>query len=386
MRQFQALILFFIEIIETHSQIWYHNKREVCMDINKMRLVKISPHASAKVMFDHFSTIENEQMFLDAEADSPAVAVHAGALCLYAATLLTKVHENEPQNIACDCSEREKGLRDAIKAHPRFSHLSEEEVSTMAHNMILKDIRNSFAHGNFEISCDIYTKKLYYVLQPRRKDFVVDKPIIISKDALFAANRQYVGKLAGRYMFLDREQLEYKAKHEFGNELKSFVLPVDMLRLAENYLDNKQKHYQRYKPKTSRYLAIYYPLLVSQMTYEQDDYYHMFNKNSNIFDKIAHIRNAISHDGFEFDNQTFDITHTDRAEVSTDPLEKSVRMLKLVRDHKNLLIFTENFGFSEEAQQHLTEGIKAFFDSLFVHGGYEEEEREARETKTEKTK
>lgn len=343
------------------------------MDFNKMKLVRISPYASAKVMFDHFPTIENEQMFIDAQADSKEVGMHAGALCLYAATLLTKVHETEPQNIACECSEREASLREMIKATPKFASLSEEEVSTMAHNLILRDIRNSFAHGNFEISCDIYTKKLYYVLKPRRKDFVVDKPIIISKDALFAANRQYVGKLVGRYMFLDREQLQYKAKTEFGTELKEFVLPVDMLRLAENYLDGKQKHYQRYKPKTSRYLAMYYPLLVSQMTYEQDDYYNMFNKDSNIFDKIAHIRNAISHNGFAFDNQTFAVTHTDREESTTDPLEKSVRMLKLVRDHKNLVFFTDKFNFSEEAKQYLVDNIKTFFDCLFVHGGYEEE-------------
>ena len=356
------------------------------MDINKMRLVEISPYASAKVMFDHFPTLDNEQMFHDAEADSPALAMHAGALCLYAATLLTKVHENEPQNIQCDCAEREAELKSLVKAHPRYATLSEEELSTMAHNLILRDIRNSFAHGNFEISCDYHTKKLYYVLWPRRKDFVSEKPIIISKDALFAANRQYVGKLAGRYMFLDREQLEYKAKHEFGNELKSFVLPVDMLRLAENYLDNKLKHFQKYKPKECRYLALYYPLLVSQMTYDQDDYYNLFNKQSNIFDKIAHIRNAISHDGFAFDNQTFSITHTDRDDSTVDTLEKSVRMLKLVRDHKNLCFYTEEFGFSEEGQQQLIEGIKTFFDCLFVHGGYEEEENLAAETKPEKTK
>ena len=171
---------------------------------------------------------------------------------------------------------------------------------------------------------------MHFVLQPRRKNFVSDKPIIISKEALLKANRNYVGKLSLRYMFLKPEQFNERVKEQFGSELKNFVLPVDMLRLAENYLDTKKKYYEKYKPTENRYVPLYYPLLVSQMTYEQDEYYNIFNKDSNIFAKIALIRNAISHDGFAFDNTTFDVTHTDRDVESTDPLFKSVRMLKIV--------------------------------------------------------
>ena len=137
-------------------------------------------------------------------------------------------------------------------------------------------------------------------------------------------------------------------------------------------MDTKKKYYEKYKPTEPRYIPLYYPLLVSQMTYEQDDYYNMFNKDSNIFAKIAHIRNSIAHDGFQFDNKTFDITHTDRDVESTDPLLKSVRMLKMVRDHKNLVhLMKETYGLSSD--EHLINGIKQFFDSLFVEGGYEDE-------------
>lgn len=343
------------------------------MDYSKMRLTKISPHASAKVMFDHFPEMqENERMFLDADADSKEMPMHAGALCLYAATLLTKIHETSPESIECECSEREAELKTLIKAHPRFSNLTDDEVNAMAHNLILKDIRNSFAHGNFEISFDIYSKRLHFVLQPRRKDFVSDKPIIISKEALLKVNRNFAGKMGLRYMFLKPEQFDERVKTQFGTELKNFILPIDMLRLAENYLDTKKKYYEKYKPTEPRYIPLYYPLLVSQMTYEQDDYYNMFNKDSNIFAKIAHIRNSIAHDGFEFDNKTFDITHTDRDVESTDPLLKSVRMLKIVRDHKNLVhLMKETYGLSSD--EHLINGIKQFFDSLFVEGGYEDE-------------
>ena len=34
---------------------------------------------------------------------------------------------------------------------------------------ILQDIRNCFAHGNFKISYDIYSKKLHFVLSLKMK-------------------------------------------------------------------------------------------------------------------------------------------------------------------------------------------------------------------------
>lgn len=346
------------------------------MEVRKMNPVRISPYASAKVMFDHFPTINNEQMFIDAQANSQDVAMSAGALCLYAATLLTKVHENQPQTIEGEFAEREQALKDLISKTPKYAIFSNEKIETMAHNLILRDIRNCFAHGNFEIGYNIHSKRLYYILRPKRKDFVVDQPIIISKDALFAANRRYIGKLGTRYMILSPEEIEQKVKNNFGTDLKEFVLPIDMLRLAENYLDGKMDRFRRYRPREGRYLPLYYPLLVSQMTYEQDDYYNMFNRESNIFGKISHIRNAISHNGFEFDNQTFDITHIDRNSSTTDPLEKSVRMLKLVRDHKNLASFSKQLNFRESDTQYLIDNIKSFFDSLFVYGGYEQESEE----------
>jgi hypothetical protein len=48
-------------------------------------------------------------------------------------------------------------------------------------------------------------------------------------------------------------------------------------------------------------------------------------------------------------------------------------MLKLVRDHKNLVNYTKQLNFTESGTNHLVAGIKSFFDSLFVDGGYEQE-------------
>lgn len=342
------------------------------MDINKMRPVRISPHASAKVMLDHFPTLDNEQLFHDLGSDTRDLEMSAGALCLYAATLLSKVYETDTEKIEHESSEREQALKEMIKTTPKYAHFTDDQVATMAHNMIIKDIRNSIAHGNFEISYDVYSKRLYYILWPRRKDYSIDKPIIISKESLLAANRRFASKIGHRFMMMSQDRFDHIVTHEFGNQLKDIILPLDMMRLAENYLDKNKKHYEKYKPTEARYLPLYYPLLVSQMTYEQDEYYNLFSRDSNMFIKIAHIRNAIAHNWFEFDNKTFDISHSDRDDSFTDPLLKSVRMLKVVRDHKNLVLNSDQLGFSEEAKQDLISNIKNFFDSMFIYGGYEE--------------
>ena len=341
--------------------------------MNKNQSVRISPHASAKVMFDLFPSITNEQMLIDTKSNTQDLNISAGALCLYAATLLTKVHETEPVHIKCDYKEREQCLINAIKNTPKHSSLTELQVKSMAHNLIQKDIRNSFAHGNFEIDYNTDTKQLNFILKPRRKDFIIDKPIIISKEALFEANQQYTRKLGIKFLFLNHEQLNDKIKNNFGNELKEFLLPVDMLRLADNYINNDSPSFRQYQPTDNRYWAIYYPLLVSQLTYEQDEYYNIFKKDSNIFEKISHIRNAISHNGFAFDNKTLAISHTDRDSTSIDTLQKSVRMLKILRDHKNLVKHSPQLHFTEEDTQSLIEKTKSFFDNMFVDNGYEQE-------------
>ena len=343
------------------------------MDINQIRSERISPYASAKVMADHFPDIDNEQMFDDADVDSVELSMHAGALCLYAATLLTMVHEYAPESIECDLKPRENALFEAIRQTPKYDEFSDEQISTMAHNLALKDIRNSFAHGNFEINFDIYSKRLLFVLKPKRKDFVVDAPIVISKDSLFRANRDHLGKVAVKLSAGFNKNFKYDIDAHLGDNFRVLVLPADMLRLAENYLDKKIKSYEKYKPTENRYGPLYYPLLVSQMTYDQSDYYNMFNKDSSIFEKISHIRNAISHNGIKFDNKTFDVSHTDRNDVTVSTIEKSVHMLKLARDHKNLILYCEERDLSADGLQLLTNSVKEFFDTLFVQGGYEQE-------------
>lgn len=347
------------------------------MDIRIMRPARISPFASARVMIDHFPTSENEVMFKDLDADCRELAMDAGALCLYAATLLTMVHENRTADIKYEASDREQELKEMIKSSPKYANFTDEQASTMAHNLIIKDIRNSFAHGNFEIDYDVYSKRLNFVLKPQRKDFIVDEPIIISKEALFDINRQQLKRKAMPYTFLTTEQFSYKVKSSHGEQVKDFLLAADMLRFAENYLNPKLKHYERFKNPENRALINYYALLVSQMTYEQNDYYKLFNRDSNVFAKIAHIRNSMAHSGYDvsivFGKKIEPtVSHQDRADIETEPLSKIVTMLKIIRENKWLIEYIKRNKDNDEYIQKLIGDLKTVFDELFVYGGYEQ--------------
>ena len=342
------------------------------MEIDKIRSERISHHASAKIIKDCYPDVSTEEFFSGTDIDSREMAMHAGALCLYATTLLTKVHETNPQWMEFDAKEREDGLIKAIKNSAKYSHLTDEKISTMAHNCILRDIRNCFEHGNFEISYDVYSKRLNYILRPQRKDFVIGKPIIISKEGMFKANRAYIASKGRKYQFLTPEQIVYKAKFEPGIPLKELLLPGDMLRLAENYIDKKLNYRDRYKPTVEKYMPLYYPLLVSQMTYEQDEYYNLFNKDSNIFKKIAHIRNSVAHNTYQF-NKKLDIDYKDRDKNMNNTLEKSVGLMMFARDQKNMILYLQQRIYPREFDPQNIDTIKKFFDEIFIYGGYEEE-------------
>jgi hypothetical protein len=177
------------------------------------------------------------------------------------------VYENETGSIEYEAEERKQELKQIIKSKPKYAKFSDEQIDTMVKELILKDIRNSFAHGNFEIDYDVYSKRLNFVLKPVRKDFVVDKPIVISKEELFKLNQSYINKRVRPYKYFTEEQLESKVRTNMGEPLKDFLLADDMIKLAANYLDTKLKHYQKFKPEQGKYLFNYYPLLVSQITY-----------------------------------------------------------------------------------------------------------------------
>ena len=72
--------------------------RCLIMDISKLRPVRISPSAREKVMLDFYPELGSSAgvFYADKTFDDRSQAMHAGALCLYATMLITKIHETNP--------------------------------------------------------------------------------------------------------------------------------------------------------------------------------------------------------------------------------------------------------------------------------------------------
>ncbi|MBE6124604.1 MAG: hypothetical protein E7184_03665 [Erysipelotrichaceae bacterium] len=332
------------------------------MDLSRLNSIKLSQASRKKIINDFFPNVDDD-LYVDETLNDAHLSLHAGALSLYTTTLVTKVHENSPDSIKLESNQRELDLQECIKNSSKYSHFTEEEIKNKAHEMLLKDIRNSFSHGNFEISYNIHTKKLYFVLQPRRLDFDIDTPIVISKDSLKKANINFVRNIAFKYQSLNPNQLLNEVDNNLDYLLKTLMLPTELLQIADSYLDNKK--IQKVTVPEKSYSLIQYSLLVTLMTYEQDDYYNIFGVDSNIFKKIALIRNSIAHDSYIFSNFSKDISYQDRNKILEESLIKSIISLFVVTEQKNAVMSTLNKGHSKESIQNLIDRFKEMFDFFF---------------------
>lgn len=331
------------------------------MKLDLQKSLKISPKAQVKVINDFFSDTKNcieEDEILDSEQ----ISIHAGALCLYAAALITKIYETNADEIRVESNEREIALQDHIRNLPKYSHLTDEEVKNKAHAMILKDIRNCFAHGNFKISYN--QNDLYFILMPQRKDFDINLPLIISKDSLKQTIMNTISKLSFSLLLCNNAELRSKVSNDLNNLLKTLMLPTQMLKIADHYLELGKTNKQLVIDK-KRCNLIKHILLVAQITYEQDDYYNIFGKNSSIFEKISLIRNSIAHDSFIFTELTSGVNYTDRSRILTEPLNKNLTYLTVANELKEIIKLTLDKNHKEESIQDLKEKLIECFD-LFL--------------------
>lgn len=336
------------------------------MDTSKIKSERISVCAKGRVIENFFPGKTIDEILVDDNLSERAMDMHSGALCLYGATLLTKVYEIAPEKIESEHGERLEGLISLMKASSKFAGKTEDEIKTSAKEMINKDIRNSFAHGNFEVSYDIYSKKLYYVLKPRRKDFVVDKPIIISKNALFKVNREYVSGYGTRFYSLNKAEIERHMVQNFNEKLKDFILPVEMLKLSEYYLEKPERFAKPYKPREISYSYIQFILSIARITYEQDDYYNLFGKDSKIFSKIALMRNATAHNSFKFDKNVSAVSFDDRKVGMDEELGKVVSRLIVANIQKDMIMENIKKGEkNEDTIKGLAELLDKCYDTIF---------------------
>lgn len=325
------------------------------MNFDFLDTEKISTLARIKIFSDFLG-------YEDVDVSSENLEVHAGAISLYSAALITKIYETNPEQLLLESSERENALCQAIKNSTKFKHLSDEEITTKAHEMVVKDLRNCFAHGNFEISYNINSKELYFILQPKRKDFSINVPIIISSQNLKDAIMKPIMELSFNLMFNEGNNADHFS--DFSRLFKTLLLPTQMLKFADYYLEKKPI---KIKPKVEGFKTnlIKYILLVTQITYEQDDYYNIFGKSSNIFERISLIRNSIAHNSFIFEELAKDISYSDRERTLSQTLIQSVAVLTTAHDMKESIKYVSNNTHSESSIVSLKDKLMECFDMFF---------------------
>ena len=336
------------------------------MDISRLKPIKISSQARAKVICDLFpenasrediSSVEKHLSFKEAP-------IHAGALCLYATTLISKVYERNIDDLEPYYDERLESYKKLIKSTPKHAVLSNEEVETFAQNLIEKDIRNCFAHGNFEISYDIHTKKINFVLQPKRKDFITPEPIVISKNALLKANKKVINEIGRKYTNFTEQMMQYEIENNLDSALRKFMIPTQMMKIAEYYIGNNPPSKHNVLFDQGIYYLIEYVLLASKITYEQNDYYEIFGAKSNIFEAIALIRNSITHDWFEFKDNATNVSYDDKGKTLFESVGKSASKLLIV-DLQKQIIHEMRQKHKHESVEKLTNDFKEIFEFFF---------------------
>lgn len=341
------------------------------MDITKLKPEKLSSCAKEKIIKDFFPSFADEEFLGMQDLDDRSATIHAGALCLYATTLITKIHETNPMDLEPYCTERVQKLKELVKNKPKYANLSEDQLNSFVDELIIKDIRNCFAHGNFEISYDIYTKKTNFVLYPRRQDFETEEPIVISKNSLINANKKFLQQQGQRLSLYSPQRLKNEVSNNLNSVLQSIMLPSQMMKFAEYYLSSKPQSKTGVLFNGKEFPLVQYVLLATKITYEQDDYYNIFGKDSNIFDTISLVRNSIAHNSLEFGSLAKQVSYTDRQRSLTEPIQASATKLFIVDSQKEIIKRIQEKN-SPESIKALSEKFKEIFNFFFVENNIED--------------
>lgn len=283
------------------------------IDISKLKVKRIAENTQLGIIDDFFSFDEYD---IDIEEQLDAInyeefPYNARAFCLYAALLMTKQHETSPELFDAHYTERKQEVIACLLQKPKYAHYTAEQLDAKAEEIIMKEIRNCFAHGNFGISFIKGTKKLFFVLTPDKFETVSNNPIVVSAENVSRILHTFVADNSFRY----ERSLNYVLNRldlKLDDALKELMLPLQMLKIADYYEDNckVRKSDVLYSDKIYTYLQ--YVLLSTKITYEQDDYYRTFGPDSDVFRTICLVRNALSHDGMNYENMAKELSFTDR--------------------------------------------------------------------------
>lgn len=257
--------------------------------------------------------------------------LHATAMNLYALLLHTGYFEESIDG------ETEEKYKNEIKLHPKYTKRKLEaynslptrreyagktrkELDEIIEEITMRDIRNCFAHGNFEIRYKESVFDAEFVLNPTQSKIVSDEKIYISfkmvytclakllqeksqtimKQEIFKSVEKIVkDKKEGKPV--DEELNRKIEKESKGDMMKDIILPVNLLNLVRFYAGqsfDKKILNELKQGVTSAYMANIF--LATELTYNQSEYHRIFGKDSSVFKAVSLIRNSLAHNNTEF--------------------------------------------------------------------------------------
>ena len=306
------------------------------MDISKLNYQRISQNARLGIINEFFPEIITDVDDINAleEIDWQEFSCHARALCLYSALLITKLHETEPEKFDAYFDERITDAKKSLVLKPKYASLSSEELDAKINEITMRDIRNCFAHGAFGISFSHNYGRLFFVLYPTKSEIVSGAPIVISADKVAKQIKEYVGKNSVLYSAIVNSPI--KIGNVLDKSLKEMMLPIQMLKLYEHYTDKFKMPKEKTLYSKDIYTYIEYVLLSAKITYEQDEYYNLFGRDSSVFETISLIRNSLAHDTAKYENMAKDLSFKDKHTQTTESIESATAKLLILDSQKQV--------------------------------------------------
>lgn len=207
------------------------------------------------------------------------------AFCLYSGIMAMNLNEND-FDFYIDTTIRKADIGQNLRSKNKYKSLTSEELDEKIKANNLKDIRNSFFHGNFEVLQEEGLS--WFVLKPERAHNITNHPLLISFEEIYKV-------LGDKFNQQQKEYLSKKIKTEEEKSQytqKLFTLPF--VEMAQYFRNENFNEFQTkdFILKSRAYLYQY--LLTVDNSYQQNELM-PFLKNPSQKEQLCVLRNSTAH-------------------------------------------------------------------------------------------
>lgn len=329
--------------------------------------------------------------------------LNATALCLYANLLHTGYFEENDKDeegkrfvkeLKPKYSKRKIDAIKSLRTKKDYANLSKEEFEKKIEEITMRDLRNCFSHGNFEIRAKNSIFEAEFVLNPNQSSIVSDGKIVISFENVFNAIAKLLSERAQEYLNTDIfktiaksikngdkdalkvEDFKKMFEQNTGKMLQDVIMPTTLQEMTR-YFSGQEYNPSIFNNKKMEAIYLRNILLATMFTYNQNEYYNIFGKDSEVFKAVSLIRNSLAHNNTEFTGdgtrQKLKNDYKNKVtEIEDDLLEISLKMeiinyqkklTKLKPDAENFVC--ENFLSKKQSIEKLNETLEKIMVSAY---------------------